>query len=160
MNSTALGQVGTCGGPWEGPAPPKPGCVLINLGSPLDAAVIFLSHVPFILGLPLASLCCGSLPPPTVQEGCACPKTSYDLWDALGKHLDGAGSAGLGLCFLALEATAGTGSPSLRHRSTIQRRDTFMLLPILAFLHPANSGHTVLGSYQMKRVLPPPPGLM
>lgn len=121
MNSTALGQVGTCGGPWEGPAPPKPGCVLINLGSPLDAAVIFLSHVPFILGLPLASLCCGSLPPPTVQEGCACPKTSYDLWDALGKHLDGAGSAGLGLCFLALEATAGTGSPSLRHRSTSLR---------------------------------------
>ena len=31
-------------------------------------------------------------------------------------------------------------------RVTIQRRDTFILLPVLYFLHPASSGHIVLSA--------------
>ena len=38
-------QEGACGGPWDGPVPPKPGYVHINLGFSPDAGVTLLSHI-------------------------------------------------------------------------------------------------------------------
>lgn len=124
---------------------PKPGCMHINLGFPSDAAVNFLSHslhfrTPFHLPCSV-DLC----PAPTRQEGCACHKTSYDLWRCFRKTPGGCWlSRPRALCLFTLEATLGAGLPYLRHRVSIQRRDTFLLLLILVFLHPASSGYIVL----------------
>lgn len=93
------------GDSWEGPAPPKPGCVLINLSSPPDAAVTPLSHIPSS-GNPSTWL---PAQLPMGRKDVPVTRPPMIFGDVLGKHLDGACSAGLCLCLLALEATTGMG---------------------------------------------------
>ena len=127
----------------------SPECGHINLSFPPDLSELH--------SFSWASSYVALSPTPTRKGGCACHKTSYDLWGCFRKTLEDVVQPAWALCFLALGATKGAGLPPLRHRVTIQRWDTFMPLPILPFLHPAGSGHTVLstGSYQRRR-LPAP----
>ena len=134
--------------PREGPAPPQPKCVHINLGFPPD--------LPKSHSFSWASSYVALSPTPTRKGGSACHKTSYDLWGCFRKTLEDVVQLAWALCLLALGATIEAGLPPLRHRVTIQRRDSLMLLPILPFLHPAGSGHTVLSSGSYPRRLPPP----
>ena len=126
-----------CRAPREGPAPPQPECVHINLGFPPDLSE---SH-----SFSWASSYVALSPTPTRKGGSACHKT-YDLWRCFRKTLPprpGGHSKGW--------------AAALRRRVTTQRRGTFTLLPSPPLLHPAGSGRTVLstGSCQ-RRSLPPP----
>lgn len=97
MNSHCSGTGRSLWGPWEGPVPPKSGCVHINLGFPHDAAVTFLGHSlhaaspSYLLALWLSA----QLPPG--REDVPVTRSPVISGDALGKHLEGVGSAGLDL---------------------------------------------------------------
>jgi hypothetical protein len=66
-------------------------------------------------------------PTPTRQKGCACHKTSFDLWDASGKHLESVGSEDLSLVIFCPGDQLGAGSPYFRHRIIIQRYTSMIL---------------------------------
>ena len=130
----------------------SPECGHINLSFPPVTAVTLLSHILSPAHPPM--WLSAQLPPG--REDLPVTRPLMTFGDAFRKTLEDVVQLAWALCLLALEATIGAGLPPLRHRVTIQRRDSLMLLPILPFLHPAGSGHTVLSTGSYPRRLPPP----